>query len=109
MITILHLCQFQADVIMALAGSNGGSWSTNFTPNSTVRPPPTEIDLPSTENDTRIAINSGFPREFCGRFSIAGNSSHGIGSSDQMSFPPGQQFTPRICYSCLFNVKYIGL
>lgn len=81
----------KADVIIALAGSNGGSWSTNFTPNSTVRPPPTEIDLPSTENDTGIAINSVFPREFRGRFSIAGNASHGIGSIDQMSFPPGSR------------------
>ncbi|KAL8115891.1 hypothetical protein AgCh_022401 [Apium graveolens] len=79
----------KADVIMALAGSNGGSWSTDFTPNSTVRPPPIEIDLPSTENDTGIAINSVFPREFRGRFLIAGDSSHGSGSSDQMSFPPG--------------------
>lgn len=79
----------KADVIMALAGSNGGSWSTNFTPNSTVRPPPTEVDLPSTDNDTGIAINSVFPREFCGRFSMAGNSSHGIGSIDRTSFRPG--------------------
>ncbi|KAK6119486.1 hypothetical protein DH2020_046772 [Rehmannia glutinosa] len=28
----------KADVIMALAGSNGGSWSTTYTPNSTARP-----------------------------------------------------------------------
>lgn len=89
---------------MALAGSNGGSWSTNFTTNSTARPPPTEIDLPSTENDTGIAINSVFPREFRGRFSMAGNSSHGIGSIDQTSFPQGKKYIPRICFSCFLDV-----
>ncbi|XP_017254947.1 protein TIFY 8 isoform X2 [Daucus carota subsp. sativus] len=79
----------KADVIMALAGSNGGSWSTDFTQNSTIRPPPTEIELPGTENETGMAINSVFPREFRHRFSMTGNSSHGIVSSNQTPFSPG--------------------
>lgn len=36
----------QADVIMALAGSNGGSWSTTYTPKSTTRPSPGEKRVP---------------------------------------------------------------
>ncbi|KAL1532456.1 protein TIFY 8-like [Salvia divinorum] len=46
----------KADVIMALAGSNGESWSTTYTPNSAVRPSTGENRLPSSNNDAGIAM-----------------------------------------------------
>lgn len=80
----------KADVIMALAGSNGGSWSTTFVPpKSTVRLPPGENFVQSRENDTFTASTSALPREFRGRLSVAGNSSHGFGSGDRLAMPLG--------------------
>lgn len=43
----------KADVIMALAGSNGGSWSTTYSPKSGVRPPGIEAKGPQEENGMR--------------------------------------------------------
>ena len=73
---------FQADVIMALAGSNGGSWSTTFSPKSTVKP--VGESTPNGENETVVAGNSMFPREFRGRLSLAGNPCQGFGSGDRI-------------------------
>lgn len=73
---------FQADVIMALAGSNGGSWSTTYSPKSTVKP--VGESSPNGENETGVAGNSLFPREFRGRLSLAGNPSQGYGSGDRI-------------------------
>ncbi|KAM7513214.1 hypothetical protein LguiB_012089 [Lonicera macranthoides] len=81
----------KADVIMALAGSNGGSWSTTYMPKSGVRSPPGENYVQSRDNETSIAGNSALPREFRGRLSVAGNSSHGFGSGDRISIPPVHQ------------------
>ncbi|XVF47926.1 hypothetical protein PTKIN_Ptkin03bG0148900 [Pterospermum kingtungense] len=66
----------KADVIMALAGSNGGSWSTTYSPKSAARPV-SENYAPSGEPE---AVGSTvFSREFRGRIPVAGNTSQGTG------------------------------
>ncbi|XP_034684258.1 protein TIFY 8 isoform X2 [Vitis riparia] len=72
----------KADVIMALAGSNGGSWSTTYSPKSTVKP--VGESTPNGDNETGMAGNSMFPREFRGRLSLTGNPSQGYGSGDRI-------------------------
>lgn len=79
---------FQADVIMALAGSNGGSWSTTYSPKSTVRPVG-ENFLASGDLEGRVAGNTASPQEFRGRLSVIGNTSHGTSSNDRISTPTG--------------------
>ncbi|KAK7851014.1 protein tify 8 [Quercus suber] len=76
---------FQADVIMALAGSNGGSWSTTYSPKSTVRPTG-ESSMPGGDNETGMANNMAVSQEFR-RLSAAGISNHGVGSGDRISTP----------------------
>ncbi|XP_022755299.1 protein TIFY 8-like isoform X2 [Durio zibethinus] len=76
----------KADVIMALAGSNGGSWSTTFSPKSAVRPV-SENYVPSGEPE---AVGSmAFSREFRGRIAVAGNTSQGTGSGERISIQTG--------------------
>ncbi|XP_044472332.1 protein TIFY 8-like isoform X2 [Mangifera indica] len=69
----------KADVIMALAGSNGGSWSTTYLPKSTVRPV-SENFFPSGDPEARVAGNMALPQELRGRLPVTGNISHGSGS-----------------------------
>ncbi|CAI9771712.1 unnamed protein product [Fraxinus pennsylvanica] len=66
----------KADVIMALAGSNGGSWSTTYTPKSASGPPTGDNCIPS---DAGIAI----PRELHEGTSDGGKSHHGFGSGSR--------------------------
>lgn len=71
----------KADLIMALAGSNGGSWSTTYSPKST---PPNEGEMGSG--------SSALLRELQGRSSSSLrllNSNRPFGSSDQSFLPPG--------------------
>lgn len=69
----------KADAILDLAGSGGGAWSTNLSPNSAVKPPAGEAIMMTGE-----PVNSGLPfRNVRGRVYDAGNS------SDQMSLLPG--------------------
>lgn len=68
----------QADVIMALAGSNGGSWSTTFSPKSTTKLAG-ETHMPSGEVETGNANNMTLLRDYRGRLSIPGSSSQGVG------------------------------
>ncbi|THG06494.1 hypothetical protein TEA_008345 [Camellia sinensis var. sinensis] len=82
------VCRIVADVIMALAGSNGGSWSTTFVPKSTA-PVPGESYIPSGEKETGMASNFASSREFQRRLSMTGTSNHGFGSGNQISVPPG--------------------
>ncbi|CAL5427426.1 unnamed protein product [Camellia sinensis] len=77
-----------ADVIMALAGLNGGSWSTTFVPKSTA-PVPGESYIPSGEKETGMASNFASSWEYQWWSSMTGTSSHGFGSGDQISVPPG--------------------
>ncbi|CAL5430190.1 unnamed protein product [Camellia sinensis] len=78
----------KADVIMALAGSNGGSWSTTFVPKSTA-PVPGESYIPSGEKETGMASNFASSWEYQWWSSMTGTSSHGFGSGHQISVPPG--------------------
>ncbi|KAJ6406303.1 hypothetical protein OIU84_009930 [Salix udensis] len=66
----------KADIIMALAGSNGGSWSTTYSPKPTARP------------GSESYMTSG-EYELGGRLSITGNATRGVGSSDRISTPTG--------------------
>ncbi|KVH90328.1 protein TIFY 8-like [Cynara cardunculus var. scolymus] len=82
----------KADVIMALAGSNGGSWSTSFSPNSAVKPSGGEAIPVSGENDTIMAAKTALSsKDNLGRLYSPGNSSHGLGSSDRMLMLSGGQ------------------
>ncbi|XP_021276114.1 protein TIFY 8 isoform X2 [Herrania umbratica] len=76
----------KADVIMALAGSNGGSWSTTYSPKSAVKPV-SENYAPGEEPE---AVGSMmFSREFRGRIAVAGNTSQGTGSGERISKQTG--------------------
>lgn len=78
----------QADVIMALAGSNGGSWSTAFSPKSTAKLV-NDSNLHSGENETGLVSNVAFPEELHGKLSAAGSSSRAVGPVDRVSTPTG--------------------
>lgn len=83
--------QFQADVIMALAGSNGGSWSTTYSAKSIMKPV-NESNIPSGESEGGGNVNRAFPQEFHGILAAIGNTSQGIGSADRISTPGGNPF-----------------
>ncbi|KAM0973844.1 hypothetical protein ACFX2C_017116 [Malus domestica] len=78
----------KADVIMALAGSNGGSWSTTYSLKPNVRPG-SESRMPGGEVETGTAINNALLRENRGRLSIPGNSSQAAGFADRTLTPAG--------------------
>lgn len=69
--------QSQADVIMTLAGSDGGSWSTSFSPKSTVRPPASGAKPPVVEET--VISNSSFPQDLSRRLSLQGIASPRLG------------------------------
>lgn len=77
----------KADVIMALAGSNGGSWSTTYLPKSAASAPGDSY-VPGGENETGMASNFASPREFRRRLSHMGTSSRGFCTEDQISGSP---------------------
>ncbi|KAF6166989.1 hypothetical protein GIB67_030682 [Kingdonia uniflora] len=68
--------QHKADIIMALAGSNGGSWSTTYSPKSALGPPFIETHEPSEET-----------QELHGSLSIKSNSSPQFRQAVQISTP----------------------
>lgn len=70
---------------MALAGSNGGSWSTAFSSKS-VRPGGESNKL-GGDNETGMAVNTPLLREFYGRLSATTISNHGVGSGDKIATP----------------------
>ncbi|KAE9609214.1 hypothetical protein Lal_00020024 [Lupinus albus] len=72
----------KADVIMSLAGSNGGSWSTAFTPKSAGKLL-SDSNLNSGENETGMVNNVPLPHELHGRLPITASSSHAVGPSDR--------------------------
>ncbi|KAJ7966116.1 Protein TIFY 8 [Quillaja saponaria] len=78
----------KADVIMALAGSNGGSWSSTLSPKSTGKQVH-ESNVLNGENETGIASNVALSQELHGRLSFTGNYSHASGSGDRVSTPAG--------------------
>lgn len=83
----------KADVIMALAGSNGGSWSTSFSPSSSLKPSSGEAIPVSGENDTIMAAakTALSNKDLHGRLYVPGSSSHGHGSNDRMLMLSGGQ------------------
>ncbi|BAT78214.1 hypothetical protein LR48_Vigan04g213500 [Vigna angularis] len=78
----------KADVIMALAGSNGGSWSTAFSPKSAIKMV-SDGNLHSGENETGGVNNVAFPQELHGKLSITASSSHAMGPGDRVTTPAG--------------------
>lgn len=74
---------------MALAGSNGGSWSTTYSPKSAVRPV-SENYVPSGEPEGSMT----FSREFRERIASAGNTSQGSG--ERISIRTGDPSTSSI-------------
>ncbi|XVE63553.1 hypothetical protein DITRI_Ditri07aG0029500 [Diplodiscus trichospermus] len=76
----------KADVIMALAGSNGGSWSTTYSPKSAVRPVSEKY---SPGGEPEGVGSMALSREFRGRTSVAGNTSQGTGSGERTSVQTG--------------------
>ncbi|RWR77466.1 protein TIFY 8-like protein [Cinnamomum micranthum f. kanehirae] len=69
----------KADAIMALAGSSGGSWSTNYLSRSSVRPPLSEAYVPNRENEMGTK-DIALSQDIQGRLSTLGTSngsSHG--------------------------------
>ncbi|KAK2361397.1 protein TIFY [Trifolium repens] len=74
----------QADVIMSLAGSNGGSWSTTFSPKSAAKLV-NDSNLHSGENETGLVSNMAFQQELHGKLSVTASSSRVVGPGDRVS------------------------
>ncbi|KAL5729442.1 hypothetical protein ACHQM5_002393 [Ranunculus cassubicifolius] len=76
-------CVWQADMIMALAGSNGGSWSTSFAAKSSVNPSPNQTtSIPSRENLRALQRNLSMPgNSIHNRFNQGGQIPTPIGST----------------------------
>ncbi|XP_019173579.1 PREDICTED: protein TIFY 8-like [Ipomoea nil] len=79
----------KADLIMALAGSNGGSWSTTYAPKSAGRVSGEKNVVPAGENETGAGSGSAILRELQGRASLRVGSSRPFVSGDQSFLPPG--------------------
>ncbi|XP_043702799.1 protein TIFY 8 isoform X2 [Telopea speciosissima] len=89
----------KAEVIMALAGSNGASWSTSYSPKSSAQPPHGE-NFPSGGGNEMGKSSLPFSQDIRGRLSISGNPCHGLTSqggrvsttrSDSLDLPSGVQ------------------
>ncbi|KAL4303185.1 hypothetical protein GQ457_10G004440 [Hibiscus cannabinus] len=76
----------KAAIIMSLAGSNGGSWSTTYSPKSATRPASENY---AVSGEPEAVGSMPFSREFRGRIAIAGNTSQGTGSGERVSIPTG--------------------
>ncbi|XP_042484282.1 protein TIFY 8 isoform X2 [Macadamia integrifolia] len=80
----------KAEVIMALAGSNGASWSTSYSPKSTVQPPirqpPHGENFPRSGGNEMGKSSLPFSQDIRGRrLSIPGNLSHGLSQGGRVS------------------------
>ncbi|KAG4144025.1 hypothetical protein ERO13_D05G010800v2 [Gossypium hirsutum] len=75
----------KADVIMALAGSNGGSWSTTYSTKSAVRTG--ENYAPGGEPEAVGSI--AFSRELRGKMAVTDNASQATGSGERMPIQTG--------------------
>ncbi|KAB2079542.1 hypothetical protein ES319_A05G011700v1 [Gossypium barbadense] len=78
----------KADVIMALAGSNGGSWSTTYSPKSAVRTG--ENYAPGGEPEAVGSI--AFSRELRGKMAVSGNASQATGSGERIPIQTGLKY-----------------
>ncbi|MBA0690192.1 hypothetical protein Goari_007885 [Gossypium aridum] len=70
---------------MALAGSNGGSWSTTYSPKSAVRTG--ENYAPGGEPEAVGSI--AFSRELRGKMAVTGNASQATGSGERIPIQTG--------------------
>lgn len=73
---------------MALAGSNGGSWSTTYAAKSSVKPG-SESYMPSGDLEGRSSGNLTLPQEFRGRLPVTGITNHRTGSDNRTPAPAG--------------------
>ncbi|KAJ4958661.1 hypothetical protein NE237_025772 [Protea cynaroides] len=74
----------KAELVMALAGSSGSSWSTTYSPKSSVQLPHAETFPPSGGNEMG---KSSIPlsQDIRGRLSIPGSPSHGLSQGGRIS------------------------
>ncbi|XXG56032.1 hypothetical protein AAC387_Pa03g3556 [Persea americana] len=79
----------KADAIMALAGSSGGSWSTNYLSRSSVRPPLSEAYVPNRENEIG-SKDIVLSQDIQGRLSTLGTS-NGSSHGGRISYPGAHQ------------------
>ncbi|XP_058074652.1 protein TIFY 8 isoform X2 [Magnolia sinica] len=79
----------KADEIMALAGSNGGSWSTTYSPKSSMRRPHTEAYVPAREIEA--GIKNKFSQDIQSKLCLLQASSQGLIQGGQLSTPGGNQ------------------
>lgn len=95
---------FQADIIMALAGSNGGSWSTSYGPKTMGRPTSGENCPAGAKNDVGTGGSFSLQPEVQAKSSLVRmNSLHGLSSGDGATIPTGEPFFSSYCL-CLVNV-----
>ena len=96
---------------MALAGSNGGSWSTSFSPKSTTKLAG-ESPLPGGEVEAGNANNLALPCDYRGRLCIPGSSTQGVGFGDRLSTPAGNPLNLSFQIRLVLNsrrVKHKGI
>ncbi|KAJ4828254.1 hypothetical protein Tsubulata_012061 [Turnera subulata] len=79
----------KADVIMALAGSNGGSWSTTYSTKPSTGPG-SESNMTSGEGEAAgLMPNAAFQRDFRGRLVATGTTTQAVGTGDRIAVPTG--------------------
>lgn len=79
----------KADIIMALAGSNGGSWSTSYAPKGIGRPTSGENCTAGGKNDIGAGSSFSLQPEVQAKSSVRVNSFHGLTSGDGATIPSG--------------------
>jgi hypothetical protein len=95
----------QADVIMSLAGLNGGSWSIKFSPKSAAKLV-NDSNLHSGENETGLVSNMAFQQELHGKLSVTGSSSRAVGPGDRVSTLAGKHLA---CYIVWSEIRWLIL
>ncbi|KAI4379763.1 hypothetical protein MLD38_006017 [Melastoma candidum] len=78
----------KAEVIMALAGSNGGSWSTIYSPKPKLKLS-NEDDIPLRETSSGAPSNLAFVRDSYGKLPATRDPDPGFGSRDRIPNPAG--------------------
>ncbi|KAK4277126.1 hypothetical protein QN277_015171 [Acacia crassicarpa] len=78
----------KAEIIMALAGSNGGCWSTTYSPKPTAKLT-NDSNMLCGDSETGIVSKITPPQEPHGRLSFAGTSSLAIKSGNRLSTQAG--------------------
>lgn len=79
----------KADIIMALAGSNGESWSTIYAPKSSARKSTFENCTSGRKNDIHVAGNLSMQPAGQTKSFMRMNSSRGFSTREKMDIPTG--------------------